>query len=164
MSTFKLITHTKHFILYYIQILLLGPFVVILASSVLVLTFYYIIISNIYTYFKPDYATALINGFKRPIIGLHLCSKCNTLRRWPSSLRVRHYDDLKSLEASAAGDCWLCRVICAELRATIQHRDDPPDVTWREDIDHPKLILWFAERTETKSGFLDSMRGKGTTP
>lgn len=149
---------TLDIIPFYIIGLLVGTIAVILAPSALPFALVYFI----YTYFKPDYTTALINGYKRPIIGLHLCLKCSILRRWPASRRMRHHDDLKSLETSAAGCCWLCRAIYAELIASHQHRDDPPEVTWPEELERPKLILWFAERTETKSGFLDSMRGRGT--
>lgn len=164
------ITYAITSISYGIGILLAGQIAVILAPSALLFTLLFallsfnifILIQCIYAYFKPDYATALINGYQRPIIGLHLCLKCNILRRWPTSRRIRHHDDLKSLEASATGHCWLCRTIYEELMVTNQHRDDPPEVTWPEELDCPKLIMWFAERTETKSGFLDSMRGKGT--
>jgi hypothetical protein len=161
MSIFRSLTDTKLIISFSIGILLAGQLAVILAPSTLfgALVFF---IQSVYTYFKPDYTTALINGYKRPILGLHLCLKCSTLRRWPESRRMQHHDDLKSLEASAAGNCWLCRVIYAELMASLQHRDDPPEISWPDDLAHPKLILWFAERTETKSGFLDNMRGQGT--
>jgi hypothetical protein len=162
MSISTPIRNTEDFISFFIIVLFAGPFAVILAPSALLFALVFFPIRNTYVYFKPDYTTALINGYKRPIIGLHLCSKCSILRRWPAGRRMRHHDDLKSLEASAAGHCWLCRVIYAELMTTTQHRDDPPEVTWPEELDRPKLILWFAERTETRSGFLDSMRGKGT--
>jgi hypothetical protein len=121
---------------------------------------------KVFSYFRPEYETAIIKGYKRPVIGLVLCRKCWVLRYWPASSPVPHHNDLASLEASASGTCWLCKTVYKQLLSVLRDLEDPPvlnlpDVTRRESH---RLVFWFAERTRTRSGFLDDFRGKSITP
>lgn len=117
----------------------------------------------LHNYFKPDYETALLEGYTRPIIGLVLCEKCTALRSWPKGSRMRHFDDLTELEASGTKGCWLCRSIRMGISQSEADRENPLALDRPEQVlpSHP-LLSWFAERTETGDGFLDHLRGKST--
>jgi hypothetical protein len=118
----------------------------------------------IYKFLTPDYETALIKGYLRPIIGLHLCRKCRILRYWPKKYKKQHYDDIIQLAESGSKGCWLCCSIHEQLLQSQVDRDDPPVFDWPDDLPRHRLLLWFAERTETSSGYLDQLRGKSMTP
>jgi hypothetical protein len=119
------------------------------------------ILRETYRFFNPDYTTALVNGYKRPIIGLRLCTRCHVLRYTPSSRRLRHHDDVQSLEKCATGSCWLYQRVHVEWQASIGLRDGQTSslLDWHGPRPDSNILLWFAERTETKCGFLDHLRG-----
>lgn len=113
-----------------------------------------------YKFFDPHYETAIVERYKRPIIGLRLCTRCTNLRRWPAKRRMRHHQDIRSLEQSALDQCWLCQAVWKELLESIKDRDDPPVLDWPNDIAQHRLLMWFADRVETGTGFLNMFRGK----
>jgi hypothetical protein len=129
----------------------------VLPAVVIPLTPFLIIIY----YFTPDYETAIIKGYKRPVIGLSLCSRCKALkyRFWNS--KIRHYDYYENLEQSGSRGCWLCKTICDQLLLSKQHRDSPPVVENPGDLKVPHLLIWFARHTETKEGYLDHLKEEG---
>jgi hypothetical protein len=113
-------------------------------------------------FFKPDYETAIIEGYKRPVIGLILCRKCWVLRYWSASSQMPHHDDLESLKASASGACWLCKMVYRQLLSLWEDLENPPimELPYVPGRKSHRLVIWFAERTRTRSGFLDDLRGK----
>lgn len=115
---------------------------------------------RIYEYFKPDFETALVNEYIRPIIGLRLCQKCSILRYCPKRYRIRHFDNPIQLEASGSKGCWLCHSVHLAFLQSQADRETPPALDFPEQLPSQALLLWFAERTETGSGFLDHLRGK----
>lgn len=145
-----------------LRLICIFNFGAIIFPFALLIACYTFIVYCIHKYFKPDYETALVGGYKRPIIGLRLCRKCRTLRYWPFSSRMSHYDNVEQLQASAQTGCWLCRSVHEELLQSIADRNNPPDLFWPDDLPLHRLLLWFAERTQTSSGFLDPLRGKCT--
>jgi hypothetical protein len=118
------------------------------------------ILSIIINYFTPDYETAIIEGYKRPVIGLSLCSRCKALKYRPRNFKIRHYDDYKTLEHSGSRGCWVCKTICDQLLLSKQHRDSPPVVEDPGDLNVPHLLIWFARHTEIKEGYLDHLKEK----
>jgi hypothetical protein len=143
-----------------LKVIVVAQLAVILAPHALLAAFLYHLTHIIYSYFKPDYETALIKRYKRPIIGLRLCRKCIALRYSASGRRVQHYDDIKSLNASASGPCWLCRTIRDQFLDSLKHRETPPEVDFPDQLPPQSLLMWFAERTETNSGYLNHLRGQ----
>ncbi len=138
-------------------------FLVVFQATIICLPYLFSIFCVYYpiiSYFTPDYETALIGRYKRPVIGLRLCMRCKAIKYSRSSIRIQHYDDFHSLEASADRGCWLCQAIQKQLLESIEHRDKPPALESLEDLPIPRLLMWFAERTETRSGFLNNLRGK----
>jgi len=117
----------------------------------------------VYEYFNPNYTTALINGYKKPIIGLDLCSHCTKLRRWLKGCRMWHHGDLEHLKASAWSGCRLCQTVNTEFLQSIIYHDKPPPLAMFEDPSSHQVSMWFAEHTNTRSGFLDHLRSKSTT-
>jgi hypothetical protein len=102
----------------------------------------------------------LINGYIRPIIGLRLCWRCRLLRYTPPGCRKRHFDNAAQLKVSGSKGCWLCHAVNEQLLQSQADFENPPKHHRPDDLRTHHLLLWFAERTETSSGFLDPFRGK----
>jgi hypothetical protein len=130
------------------------------ACCSLILILFGKLIRVLHKYFKPDYETALVGEYIRPIIGLRLCWKCTMLRYWPKGYRKRHYDDPGQLKTSASKGCWLCHSVHEQFLQSKADFENPPRHHRPDDLRTHHLLLWFAERTETSSGFLDQLRGK----
>jgi hypothetical protein len=113
----------------------------------------------LYKFFKPDYETALLKGYIRPIIGLRLCWRCTMLRYWPRNHRKRHFDDAARMKASGLQGCWLCKSVYEQLLQSQADFENPPRHHRPDELRTNHLLLWFAERTITSSGFLDHLRG-----
>ncbi|KAH6869334.1 heterokaryon incompatibility protein-domain-containing protein [Thelonectria olida] len=124
----------------------------VLVCYATVLKRYQATIRPIVTYFSPDFETAITGRYRRPVIGLTLCGRCHATKHERRGVRVPHYDNLEALEASALRGCWLCRT----------DRNSPPDIDISTVIGFRRhqLLMWFADWTETKEGFLDNLRGK----
>jgi hypothetical protein len=121
-------------------------------------------IHSLYKYFSPDFETALKNGYTRPIIGLRLCRRCQLLRYTPQDRRVQHIDNAAQLKVSGSEGCWLCHAVNEQFRQSQADFENPPKHHRPDDLRTHHLLLWFAERTETSSGFLDHLRGKSMSP
>jgi hypothetical protein len=142
----------------YLVILLLLPFLIPYAiCACLTISILFIIIS----YFTPDYETAIIEGYKRPVIGLSLCSRCKALKYRPRNVKIRHYDDYKTLENSGARGCWVCKRICDQILLSKRHHESPPVLQVPGDLRGPRLLLWFARHTKIKEGYLDHLKENG---
>ncbi|KAH8647038.1 heterokaryon incompatibility protein-domain-containing protein [Tricladium varicosporioides] len=133
------------------------PFLIPYAASVYLTM---IILSTIIKYFTPDYETAMIKGYKRPVIGLSLCWRCKALKYRPRKSKIRHYDDYKTLEHSGSRGCWVCKTICDQFLLSKQHRESPPVLDNPGDLNVPRLLIWFARHTEIKEGYLDQLKEK----
>jgi hypothetical protein len=118
----------------------------------------------LYIFFKPDYETALLKGYIRPIIGLRLCWRCTMLRYWPRDHRKRHFDDAARMKASGLQGCWLCKSVYEQLLQSQADFENPPRHHRPDELRTNRLLLWFAERTITSSGFLDHLRGTSEDP
>lgn len=120
--------------------------------------------TRLYRYFSPDFETALKNGYTRPIIGLRLCWRCLRLRYTPQDCRMQHFDNAAQLKVSGSKGCWLCHAVNEQFRQSQAEFENPPKHHRPDDLRTHHLLLWFAERTETSSGFLDQLRGKSMSP
>jgi hypothetical protein len=131
------------------------------------LAFIYVIhglYKRLYRYFSLDFETALKNGYTRPIIGLRLCWRCQLLRYTPQDRRMQHFDNAAQLKVSGSKGCWLCHAVNEQFRQSQADFENPPKHHRPDDLRTHHLLLWFAERTETSSGFLDQLRGKSMSP
>jgi hypothetical protein len=131
------------------------------------LAFIYVIhglYKRLYRYFSLDFETALKNGCTRPIIGLRLCWRCQLLRYTPQDRRMQHFDNAAQLKVSGSKGCWLCHAVNEQFRQSQADFENPPKHHRPDDLRTHHLLLWFAERTETSSGFLDQLRGKSMSP
>jgi hypothetical protein len=131
------------------------------------LAFIYVIrglYKRLYRYFSLDFETALKNGYTRPIIGLRLCWRCQLLRYTPQDRRMQHFDNAAQLKVSGSKGCWLCHAVNEQFRQSQADFENPPKHHRPDDLRTHHLLLWFAERTETSSGFLDHLRGKSMSP
>jgi hypothetical protein len=111
-------------------------------------------------YLSPDFETSLVKGYKRPVIGLKLCWRCKVLKYklWG---RATHYHNYTSLRASASNGCWCCQVITEQLATAMEDNAHRPALHHPSDLKTPRLLMWFADNTRTKSGYLDSFQGLG---
>jgi hypothetical protein len=69
--------------------------------------------------------------------------------------RIQHHDDYTALTDSAAAGCWCCGAVAAQFDVALQDAETPPTIHVSSDLKVPRLLMWFAERTWTKTGYLD---------
>ncbi|CAI9634131.1 unnamed protein product [Alternaria burnsii] len=73
---------------------------------------------------------------------------------------MQHFDNAAQLKVSGSKGCWLCHAVNEQFRQSQAEFENPPKHHRPDDLRTHHLLLWFAERTETSSGFLDQLRGK----
>lgn len=91
---------------------------------------------------------------------LKLCTLCRSLQYSFWKKRVQHYDDFQGLEETALQGCW-CFQTVSSWRFSMEDHDCPPIGADPTRIRFPRLFMWFAENTSTKSGYLDHLRKVG---
>ncbi|KAF8852312.1 HET-domain-containing protein [Acephala macrosclerotiorum] len=114
----------------------------------------------IYIFLTPDFETSLVQGYKRPVIGLKLCRRCKALkyRLWG---KARHHANYQRLRSSAAKGCWLCHAVEQQWGIALQDHAQPPVLTDPSELRRkiPHLLLWFVDKTVTATGYLDDLKG-----
>jgi hypothetical protein len=143
-------------------LLLIGPGIL---SGFFILNLFCVVCFIWYDIRQRVYEHSILARWKLPIPGLHLCQLCKDLKRGSGDIRIQHYDNFQSLENSAQRECWCCRKVSDQFaRSTEDHdipfaRSDPSDLEVYLKIPH--ILLWFAEHTSTKTGYLDHLRQIG---
>jgi hypothetical protein len=123
---------------------------------------------EIYEYFHPDFATAVTQHYRRPVLHLKLCKRCRKLKNSSGRHLIRHHPDLKSLSLSAASGCWVCQRVWKEYGELIEEHENPrvPDFgSIPEDFKFTQLnslrfLLWFRKEVSIETGYLDNVDGK----
>ena len=113
-----------------------------------------------FDFFKPYYRTAIMNHYRRLIIGLRLCQLCQAMGNHRVNAPVAHHDNLLALKKSATEGCWLC----SEVHCLVLHwdrlRDELQEPLSTERVARLRtesgsigLLTWFSRRVEKRTGF-----------
>jgi hypothetical protein len=104
---------------------------------------------------------AIIAGQNLPFPQVKLCKLCKALHHNSKKDRIQHYDDFQGLQESAQQGCWCCWTVCKQLVLSMEDHDCPPIEADPKHLKIPCLLIWFANQTHTKTGYLDHLRQIG---
>jgi hypothetical protein len=110
------------------------------------------------------YERSILARWSLPLPGLKLCKLCRALMRSSEKRRMQHYDNFQSLKQSGERGCWCCWTVCKQFAVSVEDHDSPPLDSDPSNLKNPRLLLWFAEQTWTKTGYLDHLRQIGKCP
>lgn len=115
-------------------------------------------------YYSPDPEKSLVEGYKRPVIGLKLCWRCKLMKYKCWSGKSRHHPDYESLAASSLRGCFCCLIAVQQLATAMEDNANPPVVNDPSDVSllkAPLLLMRLANNTTSRTGYLDGLRGLG---
>jgi hypothetical protein len=79
-------------------------------------------VAAVISYLSPDFETAILEGYRRPVIDLKLCRYCRALKRNPRGI-VTHHGNMEALMASSLEGCWLCQVVLEDLATVMEDKE-----------------------------------------